>query len=305
MQSKLNIIYSINTIYTDLKYITLTYPGGTVVWRLVVVAVYLSLLNSLFISTLNSDTTDALFFNERMIYIYQLLIFLYIIHICISSDSAEQPQDEVHLDGSSGGATSSIEGNALDSDYLLLYIDRTSLPIGNHKGVYAKHRIAEGEAVCEYRGPIIKKAIAIEMKLDNTYTWEITDPDNDSAYILGDNVCAFINDCVSILNNPSIMNSEFLDKWRENMTARDAEGHAPASWMPDEIKCPAGMAENVMSLSVGRKILVVATRVIEPGEELFLFYGNTYWHPRAANLFKNGNIEICEGCVSWIKHNTP
>jgi hypothetical protein len=212
-------------------------------------------------------------------YIYQLLIFLYIIHICTSSDSAE-PQDEIHqelLIGSDGGTRSSIGGNALDSDYLLLYIDRTTLPIGNHKGVFAKHRISEGEAVCEYRGPIIKKALAIEMKLDNTYTWEITDPDGDSAYILGDNVCAFINDCVSILDNPLIMNSEFLDNWRENMTIRDVEGHAPASWMPDEIKCPAGMAENVMSLSVGRKILVVATRVIEPGEELFLFYGNTYW----------------------------
>lgn len=188
---------------------------------------------------------------------------------------------------------------AIDSDYLNLYIGPTSLPIPGHVGVFAKNPIKQGDVVCEYRGPVVKKTIAERLKLDNNYTWEMVDPDGDLAYILGDTICAYINDCINIVGNPLVRSNKFLDEWQKNLTEGNEKGDSPSGWVPDEVQCKRPHEVNLVSMSVGHKVLLVAKKDLDPGEELFYYYGNSYWLPRARSLHMYNHMNICDSCVKW------
>jgi hypothetical protein len=215
----------------------------------------------------------------------------------------ERSEANIYVDNFDNKLGDSSQISSIDSDYLNLYMAPTTLSLDGHKGVFAKHFIKAHDIICEYRGPIVKSVDAKRFRLDNNYTWELTDPDGDSAYIMGENVCAFINDCVTILNNPKIMDKDFLDSWKTKILGMSARGEATASWMPEEIQCSAGREENVVSLTTsnGSKVLIVAKRDIMPGEELFLFYGNNYWHPRALSLLEHNHMDVCGNCVAWFR----
>lgn len=204
-----------------------------------------------------------------------------------------------HVQYGSSNMDESTRGQAIDSDYLSLQLDQTTLPLKGHQGVFAKHHIDKGDLVCEYRGPIVKQIDARRAKLDINYTWDMIDVDGEPAYIMGENVCAFINDCVSILDNPKILNVDFLDNWGKNITELNEKQIPGGSWMPDEIECRAGKDENLVAIKTGGKVLVIANRDIQKGEELFFFYGNQYWHARVLSLLEHGHMDICGGCTPW------
>ena len=53
-----------------------------------------------------------------------------------------------------GGKTIS----ATDSDWMVIYVNESSLPVPNiGKGVFARMDIESGELICEYRGPVIEE----------------------------------------------------------------------------------------------------------------------------------------------------
>ena len=137
------------------------------------------------------------------------------------------------------------------------------------------------------------------MKLDIKHAWEITDSDGENSYIMGDNICAFINDCATMINNARIT-PDFMMAWGANISATLDSRISTTNWMPDEIQCPIGMSKNVEGLSIGSKLMVFSSRDIEPGEELFLWYGNTYWYTRAFKYLETGTY-ACQDCVQWFK----
>ena len=88
--------------------------------------------------------------------------------------------------------------NAMDSDYLFLDIRPTTLPFPVGNGVFAKFDIAAGEILCEYRGPVISG----KTRYPSDKLFTINLPEDGMVYpyqIIGDNICAHINDCADIL----------------------------------------------------------------------------------------------------------
>jgi hypothetical protein len=162
-------------------------------------------------------------------------------------------------------------GLGVDSDYLSLYLNPTTLPIeGGHNGVFAKHEIKIGSLICEYRGPVVKKSLATNNLIHNNYTWDL-DVNGEPNIIIGNSLCAIINDCVNILNNSRILNREYLNYWHTATTT-----HGSSLEVPEEIACTDGRTHNVVSIMSGQKVFYVAARDIMPGEELFVYYGNSY-----------------------------
>ena len=96
------------------------------------------------------------------------------------------------------------EINAVDSDYFLIVNGPSTLPVNNiGSGVFAKVNIPNGGIICEYRGPIIAEK---DMKQYYTATkndklFDIIGPDGEKYHIIGQNLCAYINDCTSIMNS--------------------------------------------------------------------------------------------------------
>ena len=100
---------------------------------------------------------------------------------------------------------------AVDSDYFLLYKNDSLLPIDSAgTGVHAKHLIPKDTIICEYRGTIIESDDI--RKLDDNMidkAYNIVGPDGLGYQILGEGVCAFINDCTS-----AMAHQYTIDEWR-------------------------------------------------------------------------------------------
>jgi hypothetical protein len=84
--------------------------------------------------------------------------------------------------------------NGVDSDFYFLEMRPTSLPGVQGYGVFTKAEVPSGEILCEYRGPIIQDSIVFSS--DKLYT--INSIQNETMKIVGDNICAYINDCIDV-----------------------------------------------------------------------------------------------------------
>ena len=100
---------------------------------------------------------------------------------------------------SSGEATAD-KIDAIDSDYIFLYVAKSSLPTeyaGN--GVWAKFDLPANELLCEYRGPAILESTAAEYGSQNKF--KTTAPDGTNLNIICDSICSVINDCANIVGD--------------------------------------------------------------------------------------------------------
>lgn len=134
----------------------------------------------------------------------------------------------------------------MDSDELFLEIKRSTIPhIDAGNGVFAKEDIPMSQIVAEYRGSIIDLS-------DTTFKdfWGPTImqvPGKARVFIKGHSVGATINDCVDIT--------------KEDHTLPVLEG----------------FTHNCLYSNFGHKVMVISTRPIKKGEELFVPYGPEYW----------------------------
>jgi hypothetical protein len=89
--------------------------------------------------------------------------------------------------------------NGVDSDLLMLYIDQTSLPyVSIGKGVFAKYDIPEDEILCEYRGMVIGHEYRLKQGIMLDKVMRVPGPDGVDLFMVGDGVCATINDSARI-----------------------------------------------------------------------------------------------------------
>lgn len=153
---------------------------------------------------------------------------------------------------------------AVDSDYLLLFKNDSTLPaLHAGQGVFAKHHIPANSVLCEYRGPVIA-ANDYSKLLDDNKTYKIKGPDLKDYKILGENICAFINDCTSVTHRAL----SFAD-W-EKLNADDASNTSPH---PSGRPCYEGSQYNARALfDETGKVFVLSNRVIQPNEEIFIPY---------------------------------
>ena len=144
---------------------------------------------------------------------------------------------------------------AVDSDYLVLNKKQSTI---NHigDGVFTKTLLKKDSIICEYRGPIINEK-DISKFLDNDKIFTIHGPDRLTYHILGENICAYINDCTTIMK--TIVRYDQISLIDDNIYKQcytDYEYNATP----------------VTHESTG-KLFIVATRDIQPGEEIFYPYG--------------------------------
>jgi hypothetical protein len=155
----------------------------------------------------------------------------------------------------------SVGGNigAVESDFLLLFKNNSTLPVTDiGQGVFAKHSIPAKSVICEYRGPIVAAEDYTEIVGDNK-AYSILGPDEKDYKILGENICAFINDCTSATDH-----AISFDGWQSLNLQTDSSG----------IPCYEGFSYNAKFLSDHNgKVFVLSNRLIHPGEEIFVPYG--------------------------------
>ena len=156
---------------------------------------------------------------------------------------------------------------ACDSDYLLLFRKQSTLPIENSgEGVFAKADIPANTIICEYRGPLINSKDSPRVK-GNDKLFAVTGVDGEKYEILGENVCAYINDCSAVLKRPYAI-EEFVE------FSKDTSDKDPG------IACFDGYSYNAMAVSNNGKMFVAANRIINAGEEIFYPYSWGYWKNR-------------------------
>eukprot|EP01041_Mallomonas_annulata_P005251 gene5251-10505_t len=159
--------------------------------------------------------------------------------------------------------------SAVDSDYLSIEKRPSQLPISTAgDGVYAKVLLLKGSIICEYRGPIIADKDFLSLA-KNDKMFSIIGPDNEKYHIVGENICAYINDCTASLDRV-YSNTEV-----ETIESSDTSGSSGVSCFP-------GYSYNAVALSHNQsgKLFIVADRDILPGEEIFYPYGWAYWKRR-------------------------
>ena len=157
-----------------------------------------------------------------------------------------------------GNERDSMNIQAVDSDYFMLYTNRSGLndalvdqDVG--MGVFAKIDIPKNMIICEYRGPIIQASDFYKMR-DFDKAYAITGPDGKDYKILGDTLCAKINDCSGALAKPLHVD-EFI--------AMNDTG----------VPCYDGFEYNAVPLSQPNgKMFIVSKRDINAGEEIFHSY---------------------------------
>ena len=161
------------------------------------------------------------------------------------------------------------EVKAVDSDYLVLYSDRSRLndafverDIGT--GVFAKVDIPKDMILCEYRGPVILASEFHKFK-DFDKAYNILGLDGRNYKILGDTLCAKINDCTAAMAKPYT-----LDEYRViNRTVG--------------VPCFDDFEYNAAPLSQANgKLFIVSKRKIKAGEEIFYPYSWQYWRLRVS-----------------------
>ena len=97
----------------------------------------------------------------------------------------------------------SIKGHNITTNYSdYLYIEKRSslLPIKNAGiGVFAKLNIKNNTIICEYRGPIILEEYYLNF-YHNDKLFDVKNINGKEHKVIGNNICAYINDCTSALN---------------------------------------------------------------------------------------------------------
>ena len=116
--------------------------------------------------------------------------------------------------------------------------------------------IKKNTIICEKRGLIIGKEVQHKL------------PNSDKAYgfsyggkdyiMLVEGVCSYINDCT-------------------NAVSMIKKNHSLLYEKDDPTQCFDNFNYNAVALSFGAKCLVISSRDILPGEEIFMSYGYAYW----------------------------
>ena len=164
--------------------------------------------------------------------------------------------------------------NAVDSDYFLIYQKPSTLPFENIGfGVFAKHNIPAKSIICEHRGFIIY-AEDINKFPGNDKSHDMNGPDGVKYKNLGNNICAYINDCTAALYRPYT-----VEEWH----AVNNSDYHPG------VPCIDNFAYNAEPLyhGPGGKIFILSTREILAGEEIFYPYGWQYWKAKMTILNDN------------------
>ena len=127
---------------------------------------------------------------------------------------------------------------AMEQELNHLYVDKSSIPSAG-SGLFTSKRIEKGELIIEYTGEI--------------NTWDEVRHDADNLYIY------FVNDNY-VINAKD--HSEAIARY-----ANDAHG---LNRMPD-------LHNNSRFVNIHGKIFIKATKLIQPGSEIFVDYGKAYW----------------------------
>ena len=151
--------------------------------------------------------------------------------------------------------TSSAALPATDSDYLYLYMTKSSIPIDVGLGVFAKVDIPAGEIICEYRGPMID----FDIPYSSDKKFRAGTREGRTYSILGNTICAMINDPVWVVN--------------KTYTPEEIESFKNAT-TEDIIPLYPGLTYNANYVATAMgKIFIYATAFIPANAEIFFPYG--------------------------------
>ena len=149
--------------------------------------------------------------------------------------------------------------DAFDSDYLYLYMTKSTIPLDVGLGVFAKVDIPAGEIICEYRGPMLDFTIPYT---DNKKFRSVT-REGKVYSILGRNICSMINDPVFVVG--SSYSAEQIAAFK-------------ASPREDILPLYPGFAYNANYVHTAMgKIFIYSSAFIPAGSEIFFPYGKHYW----------------------------
>jgi hypothetical protein len=152
---------------------------------------------------------------------------------------------------------------AIDSDHFRLYVAESSIDASLGDGVFARTHFKEGSILCEYRGPIVPSHVFIDSDRKMGMKFE-----GKEYNIIGDGICATINDCFDISN--------YFETGKR--------------------QCHSGFEHNagVILEPLSTKVLLYAKRDIVAGEEIFYDYNGgvdegsgLYWNFHAVSTTTN------------------
>jgi SET domain-containing protein len=124
-------------------------------------------------------------------------------------------------------------------------IKRSQLPKAG-KGLFAKREFKRGDIVCEYEGEIVP--------------WSECERRSDEGH---EGYVVFItkNRCVDA----------FFTPWAPGRFANDARGIGRVSGLRNNAHY------EIQTRKGEKRVFIVATRTIEPSQEIFVHYGDDYW----------------------------
>ena len=149
---------------------------------------------------------------------------------------------------------------AVDSDYLSLYVDRSSIPDISGSGVFARNNIEPDVIVCEYRGAVVPRGTMVR----SDKLMDVIGPDGQEMSIVGGetpSICPLINDCAKIYN------TSYSQLDLENF-------HNSTHGIPTY----SGVTYSVKAIHMNSKVFYMSTRKIIAGEEIFVSYGRYACH---------------------------
>lgn len=189
-----------------------------------------------------------------MIYFFILLIISF---LCINCQDITLHEEGVQADSTTTSTGNAITVDAVDSDYFLIQTKPSTLPVeGIGMGVFARDAISANNIICEYRGPIVKEEDKKKFPYNDKYF--SIEVDDEGYSILGECICSMINDC-----------SNALKLLTDNSTLVNESN--------DPSKCYDNYSYNARSIGLGYKVFIMATRDIQPNEEIFYDYSWDYW----------------------------
>jgi SET domain-containing protein len=134
----------------------------------------------------------------------------------------------------------------------MLFLKKSNIPLAG-RGLFTKKDIKKGEDVCEYKGEIVTWAECLKRN-----------EKGHGGYVF------FINKnyCIDAYYTP-----EALGRY-----ANDAKGHIRV----------AGIVNNAVYETRGKKVYIVATRNIPKGGEVLVDYGKDYWEfiPKPGDIIR-------------------
>lgn len=160
-----------------------------------------------------------------------------------------------------------------DSDHFYLKADTTTLPNLNEWGLFARYDIPADQIICEYRGEIVypehQDLNPDETRYFTTYLIEKEGDEPVEFSILGDTLCALINDAVHIFDTVDEETGQnTIPYTAEELDAFEESGNYEA------IPTLPGFAYNAnFTRSAIGKVFIVSTTFIPAGAEIFFPYG--------------------------------